>query len=154
MGEHECSVETKLPEWLSTITIHGRIDEEIFKFYRRISSNSSFYAFSSNFFKQFVWKAQIIHSFSEKPDDRADRFKIAERFGDMITEDHKVLNEDQESKLHHRYAVVLQDLATQWIQSCPCKNQISSRDAEKSQQFLTSRCKPKIHLYGHFSGIY
>ena len=35
----------------------------------------------------------------------------------MITADHKVLNEEQESRLLHKYAVVVHDLATQWIQS-------------------------------------
>ena len=37
------------------------------------------------------------------PDDRSHRVEIAERFGDVITADHKVLHEEQ---LHHRYAVV------------------------------------------------
>ena len=32
--------------------------------------------------------------------------------GDFITEDHKVLSEGCESRNHHRYAVVVQDLAT------------------------------------------
>ena len=45
----------------------------------------------------------------------------AEMFGDLITADHKVLNEGSESRNNHRYAVVVQDLATQWIQSYPCK---------------------------------
>ena len=36
VGDHERSVETQLPECLSTI--HGRIDVGIFKFDRRISS--------------------------------------------------------------------------------------------------------------------
>ena len=44
-----------------------------------------------------------------------------EKFGDLITGDYKVLNEDGESRNNHRYAVVFQDLATQWIQSYPCK---------------------------------
>ena len=41
----------------------------------------------------------------------------AEIFGDLITADHKVLSEGCESRHNHRYAVVVQDLATQWIQS-------------------------------------
>ena len=46
----------------------------------------------------------------------------AESFGDLITADHKVLSESCESRNSHRYAIVVQDLATQWIQSYPCKN--------------------------------
>ena len=45
----------------------------------------------------------------------------AENFGDLITADHKVLSDNCESRNNHRYAVVVQDLATQWIQSYPCK---------------------------------
>ena len=37
--------------------------------------------------------------------------KIAENFGDIITADHKVLNEDQGASLHHKYAVVVKVLA-------------------------------------------
>ena len=47
----------------------------------------------------------------------------AEQFGDLITADHNVLSEGCESRHNHRYAVVVLDLATQGIQSCPCKNQ-------------------------------
>ena len=36
----------------------------------------------------------------------------AENFGDLITADHKVLSEGCESRNNHRYAVVVQDLAT------------------------------------------
>ena len=43
----------------------------------------------------------------------------AENFGDLITADHKVLSESCESRNNHRYAVVVQDLATQWIQAYP-----------------------------------
>ena len=37
--------------------------------------------------------------------------------GHLITANHKVLSEGCESRNNHRYAVVVQDLATQWIQS-------------------------------------
>ena len=37
----------------------------------------------------------------------------AEKFGDLITADHKVLNEEGESRNNHRYAVAVQGLATQ-----------------------------------------
>ena len=45
----------------------------------------------------------------------------AEHFGDLIAAVHKVLSEESESRNNRRYAVVVQDLATQWIQSYPCK---------------------------------
>ena len=45
----------------------------------------------------------------------------AEKFGDLITADHKVLGEGCESRNNHRFAVVVQDLATQWLQYHPTK---------------------------------
>ena len=42
----------------------------------------------------------------------------AENFGDLIT---TVLSESCQSRNNHRYAIVVQDLATQWIQAFPCE---------------------------------
>ena len=49
----------------------------------------------------------------------------AVNFGDLITADHKVLSEGCESRNSHRYAIVVQDLATQWNQSYPCNTKTS-----------------------------
>ena len=68
----------------------------------------------------------------------------AENFGDLITADHKVLSEVCESRNNHRYAIVVQDLATQWIQSCPCKT-ITSQETQRSlQKFLEPDSKPNV----------
>ena len=42
-----------------------------------------------------------------------------------ITADHKVLNEGRAYRHNHRYSIVVQDLATQWIQSYSCKTKTS-----------------------------
>ena len=55
----------------------------------------------------------------------------AENFGDLITADHKVLSEGCESRNNHRYAIVVQDLATQWIQSYLCKTK-TSQETQRS----------------------
>ena len=57
----------------------------------------------------------------------------AENFGDLITADHKVLSDNCESRNNHRYAVVVQDPATQWIQAYPCKNK-TSQETQRSLQ--------------------
>ena len=44
----------------------------------------------------------------------------AKHFGDLMKADHTILSKGSESRNNHRYAVVVQDLATQWIQSYPC----------------------------------
>ena len=62
----------------------------------------------------------------------------ADKFGDLITADHKVLSDNCESRNNHRYAIVVQDLATQWIQAYPCKTERSL------QKFLEPERKPKV----------
>ena len=68
----------------------------------------------------------------------------AENFGDLITADHKVLREGFKSRNNHRYAVVVQDLATQWIQSYPCKTKTSQETQRSLQKFLEPTWKPKV----------
>ena len=68
----------------------------------------------------------------------------AENIGDLITADHKVLSEGCESRNNHRYAIVVQDLATQWIQSYPCKTETSQETQRSSQKFLEPTRKPTV----------
>ena len=68
----------------------------------------------------------------------------AEKFGDLITADLKVLSENCESRNNHRYAVVVQDLATQWIQAYPCKQKTSQETETSLQKFLEPKRKPKV----------
>ena len=68
----------------------------------------------------------------------------AEKFGDLITADHKVFSDNCESRNNHRYAVVVQDLATQWIQAYPCKTKTSQEPQRSLQKFLEPEKKPKV----------
>ena len=68
----------------------------------------------------------------------------AENFGDLTTADHKVLSEGCESRNNHRHAIVVQDLATQWIQSYPCKTKTSQETQRSLQKFLEPNRKPKV----------
>ena len=72
-------------------------------------------------------------------DDRAHRIKIVERFGAVLTADHKVFDDEQESSLHHKYAVVVQDQPTHLIQSEPCKN----KSAQEMQRCLGTFLRPE-----------
>ena len=71
----------------------------------------------------------------------------AEKFGDLITADHKLLSEGCESRNKHRYAVVVQDLGTQWIRSFPCKRKTSQETEWSLQKFLEPIWKPKSHIH-------
>ena len=68
----------------------------------------------------------------------------AVNFGDLITADHKVLSDNCESRNNHRYAVVVQDLATQWIQAYPCKNKTSQETQRSLQKFREPERNPKV----------
>ena len=68
----------------------------------------------------------------------------AEKFGVLITANHQVLSEGCESRKNHRYAVVVQDLGTQWIQSYPCKTKISQETETSLHKFLEPTWKPKV----------
>ena len=68
----------------------------------------------------------------------------AEYFGDSITADHKVLSEERGSPNNHRYAVVVQDLATQRLQSYPCKTKTAQETQKNLMEFLEPTRKPKV----------
>ena len=68
----------------------------------------------------------------------------AENFGDLIPADHKVFSDNCESRNNHRYAVVVQDLATQSIQAYPCKTKTSQETHRSLQKFLEPDRKPKV----------
>ena len=70
----------------------------------------------------------------------------AEHVGDLIAADHKVLGEGCESGNDHRYAVVVQDLATQWLQSYPCNHKNFLRDPEEPAEVPGSDEETKSHL--------
>ena len=68
----------------------------------------------------------------------------AENSGDWIAAGHEVLSEGCESRNNHRYAVVVQDLATQWIQSCPCETETSQETLRSLRKFFEPSEKPKV----------
>ena len=68
----------------------------------------------------------------------------AVNFGDLITAYHKVLSDNCESRNNHRYAVLVQDLATQWIQAYPCKTKTSQETQRSLQKFLEPNRKFKV----------
>ena len=73
----------------------------------------------------------------------------AENFGDVNTANHEVLSEGCESRNNHRYAVVVQELATQWIQSYPCKTK-TSQETQRSLQSGGKSTLRKHSIYIHF----
>ena len=77
-------------------------------------------------------------------DAMAEPYLVQRFFGDLIPADHKVLSENCESRKHHRYAIVLQDSATQWIQAFPCKTKTSQETQRSMHKFLEPDGEPKV----------
>ena len=71
----------------------------------------------------------------------------AEKLGDLIKRDHKILSEESESRNNHRYAVVVQDLVTQWLHSYLCKTKNFPGDPEELDEVLGSDEETKSHLH-------
>ena len=69
----------------------------------------------------------------------------AEKFGDLITADNKVLHDGGESRNNHRYAVVVHDLATQWTHSDPRKTK-RSQETEAFAKVSRALIKAERHL--------
>ena len=57
---------------------------------------------------------------------------------------HKVPSERCDYRNNHRCAVLVQNLATQWIQSFPCKTKSSQEIQKNLMKFLEPRRKPKV----------
>ena len=51
---------------------------------------------------------------------------------------------DVKPETNHRYAVVVQDLATQWIQSHPCKTKSAHETEESFLKFQEPSHRPKV----------
>ena len=69
-----------------------------------------------------------------------------EKYGDLTTAEHKVLNEGRESRNYHRYAVVVQVLATQWN---PCQTNTSQESEKNLRKFIETVAEAKRYSYGH-----
>ena len=68
----------------------------------------------------------------------------AANFGDLIAADQKVLSDNCESRNNHRYALVVQDSATQWIKACPCKTKTLQETQRSLQKFVGPDKNPKV----------
>ena len=159
-GDPLCSDNSEIPEWLQEFR-ENLVDDEI-PLQGGSHASSSHEASSEPVAKrrEDLGKHNVHNHF---PKDRnceiCKRTKItrapcrrrkgeavprADNFGDLITADHKVLSDNCESRNNHRYAVVVQDLATQWIQAYPCKNKTSQETLRSLQKFLEPERKPKV----------
>ena len=74
---------------------------------------------------------------------RADGLPEPVLFGDSLTADHAIINEDDMSRAQDRAALVVQDRATRWIQSYPARSKSAEQTGMALQRFMGPGNKPK-----------
>lgn len=77
-----------------------------------------------------------------EPDDLPE----PKEFADAITVDHKILNEENESRSNDRVALIVVDRATRWFQGYAAKTKEASEVIRDLQRFVGPQVKPK-HVY-------
>ena len=114
--------------------IHGRLDglaviENIPQTHPRRPPPSNWGGGKHNLLTHFpkdpncviCWRTTITRvSCRKNPETRMAILLARQKFGDVVTADHRIFNDEGESRLQHRYAIVVQSLATQSLQSYSC----------------------------------
>ena len=77
----------------------------------------------------------------------------AEKFGDLITADHKIFNEEGESRNNHQYAVVVQDLAHGGFNPIRVKQRLHMR-RKKFVKVLRTATQAKKKINGQIIGVW
>ena len=151
---------SEIPEWLQEfrenlvddeIPVHGDSHasssheaslEPIFKRREDLGKHSIYTHFPEDRTCEICKRTKITRA----PCRRRNRGAVfrSENFGDLITADHKVVSDNCESRNNHRYAVVVQDLATQWIQAYPCKTKTSQELQRSLHKFLEPDRNPQV----------
>ena len=159
-GDPLCSDDSEIPEWLQEFR-ENLVDDEIpLQGGSHASSSHELSLEPMSTRSEDLDKHSVnTHFLQDRNCEICERTKIrrapcrrrigrvvlrAENFGDLITADHKVLSDNCESRNNHRYAVVVQDLATRWIQSYPCKTKTSQETQKSLQKFSEPDRKPKV----------
>ena len=159
-GDPLCSNDFEIPEWLQEF-MENLVDNEIpLQGSSHASSSHEIFLEPIKKRREDLGKHNVhVHFPKDRNCEICKRTKItrapcrrrkgeavprADNFGDLITADHKVLSDNCESRNNHRYAVVVQDLGTQWIQAYPCKNKILQETQRSWQKFLEPERKPKV----------
>ena len=128
IGQSRPLLDSEILEWLDEISLQGGSHasssheaslEPTFKRREDLGKHSVYTHFPKDRNCEICKRTKITRAPCRRRNGEA--VPRAVNFGDLITADHKVLSDNCESRNNHRYAVVVQDLATQWIQAYPCK---------------------------------
>jgi len=78
-----------------------------------------------------------------KADPALDSLPEPEAFGDALTADHAIINEDDKSRSNDRVALVIQDRKTHWLQAYPFKTKSAKDTVLGFQRFMGPLGKAK-----------
>ena len=84
-------------------------------------------------------RKHCVHAYFHKNQKRS--ILRTEKYGDLTTVEYKIPSEGCEPRNNHRYAVVVQVLATQWN---PCQTKTSQETEKNLQKFLELSQKPEV----------
>ena len=145
--EQEASAQSEAPASISREPLHQELPIKV------ISGKHSFFTHFVKDRKCEVCKRTNIYKGSLQKMHWQIKYLEQKFLGDLITAWSSQWGMC-ESRHNHRYAVVVQDLASQWLQSYPCKTE-SSEETEKSlQKFLEPTAKPRGHFCLQFFGVW
>ena len=139
-GDPLCSDDSEIPEWLQEFR-ETSVDDEI-----PLQGGSHASSSHEASLEPTTKRREDLGKHNVHTHRKGEAVFRAVNFGDLIAADHKVLSDNCESRNNHRYAVVVQDLTTQWIQAYPCKNNFT-RNPEKLAKVLGARGETKSHLH-------
>ena len=146
-GDPLCSDDSEIPEWLQEFR-ENLVDDEIplqGGSHASSSHEASLEPITKDRNCEICKRTKITRAPCRRR--KGEAVPRADNFGDLITADHKVLSDNCESRNNHRYAVVVQDLATQWIQAYPWKKQNFTRNPEKLAKVPGTREETQSHLH-------
>ena len=75
-----------------------------------------------------------------------DQLPEPKKFADALTADHKILNEDDESRKQDRVALIVLDRFTRWLQGYAANSKAHDEVMRDLQRFLGPQVKPQ-HVY-------
>ena len=81
---------------------------------------------------------------------RPDGLPTPLKFGDLITADLEILNEDDSRRESDRVALIVLDRFSRWLQGYACKGKTSSECEKFLKRFVGPQCKPE-HVYSDCS---
>ena len=135
------------PDWLQPFTVNQEDLEVHVLAHSSERENSDSEGNASKVETQNKRKHRIYTHFTKNQKRKILR---AEKYGDLTTAEHQVINEGRESRNNHRYAVVVQIIVTQWN---PCQTKTSQETEKNLRKLKETVAEAKSYSHRQFIRI-